>query len=341
MKIELDTASADWGKLGAFRVGDGVYRIPLPLPGDALRAVNVYAIVGDDELTIIDSGWGGIPETRVAFGSALAELGFEARAVRRSLITHAHRDHYTFATELRDDHGTTISLGEHERENIARAIQGDRGGLVGRLERAGASHLMQSSPGRPTNTPWSIPDRWLVDGEIVTLPGVTDGLEVIHTPGHTRGHVVYADHFRSLTFTGDHVLSRITPSIGYEPNPSESPLARFLDSLRRIRSLPDARLLPAHGPIGPSVHERVDELLDHHETRLSATLAAVSPGANAFDVAARLLWTRREHRFQDLDGFNQMLAANETLAHLQVLQEHGLVDCADGIPVSFDSAKGS
>lgn len=341
MKIRPDTATSDWGEAGAFLVEDGVFRIPLPLPGDALRAVNVYAIVGGEELTIIDAGWGGIPETRAALSGALSELGFEVSAVRRALITHAHRDHYTFATELRDDHGASISLGEHERENIVRALNNDRGGLIERLAQAGASHLMQSSPGRPRNTPWSTPDRWLTDGDVVPLPGVPDGLTVVHTPGHTRGHVVYVDRARSLSFTGDHVLSRITPSIGYEPDPSESPLAKFLDSLRKMLLLPDALLLPAHGPIGLSVHERVHELLEHHETRLAATLAAIEPGATAYDVAAGLRWTRRGHRFDDLDGFNQMLAVNETLAHVQVLQEQGHIDSRGGIPAAFYPAKGS
>ena len=37
-----------WAEPGVEDLGGGVYRIPLPLPGDALKAVNVYAIAGDD-----------------------------------------------------------------------------------------------------------------------------------------------------------------------------------------------------------------------------------------------------------------------------------------------------
>ena len=35
----------------------GMHRIPLPLPMDGLRAVNVYAIETEDGLTLIDGGW--------------------------------------------------------------------------------------------------------------------------------------------------------------------------------------------------------------------------------------------------------------------------------------------
>jgi len=40
-------------------------------------------------------------------------------------------------------------------------------------------------------------------------------------------------------------------------------------------------------------------------------------------VATSLTWTRREHRLDDLDLFNQVMAVNETMAHLVVLAERG------------------
>ena len=40
----------DWLEPGAHRVAPGVHRIPLPLPNDGLRAVNVYAIEDGDRL---------------------------------------------------------------------------------------------------------------------------------------------------------------------------------------------------------------------------------------------------------------------------------------------------
>ena len=41
-------------------------------------------------------------------------------------------------------------------------------------------------------------------------------LLAVPTPGHTQGHVVFADVERALLFAGDHVLPRITPSVGFE-----------------------------------------------------------------------------------------------------------------------------
>jgi hypothetical protein len=46
-----------WLEAGTFEVAPGVHRIPLPLPMDGLRAVNVYAIETGGGVVMIDSGW--------------------------------------------------------------------------------------------------------------------------------------------------------------------------------------------------------------------------------------------------------------------------------------------
>ena len=57
------TGRGEWTRPGVFEVAPGVHRIPLPLPNDGLRAVNVYVLPDDDGLVVIDSGW-AIPEAR-------------------------------------------------------------------------------------------------------------------------------------------------------------------------------------------------------------------------------------------------------------------------------------
>jgi glyoxylase-like metal-dependent hydrolase (beta-lactamase superfamily II) len=136
--------------------------------------------------------------------------------------------------------------------------------------------------------------------------------------------VVFHDAGAGALFAGDHVLPHITPSIGVELVRPTSPLRDYLSSLRLVLAMPDARLLPAHGPVTDSTHARIDALLAHHEERLTATADAVAGGAGtAFEVAGVLGWTRRKRRFDELDLFNQILAIHETAAHLEVLVERG------------------
>jgi len=81
-------------------LGDGLYRIPLPLPGDALKAVNVYAIAGDDGVDLVDAGM-ALVQARERLAGALGGLGYGLGDIRNFFITHIHQDHYTLAVELR------------------------------------------------------------------------------------------------------------------------------------------------------------------------------------------------------------------------------------------------
>jgi glyoxylase-like metal-dependent hydrolase (beta-lactamase superfamily II) len=326
------TTRDDWSAAGTYEVAVDVYRIPLPLPNDGLRAVNVYVLMGSQSLVCIDSGW-AIADARKLLIESLALLGCGPADIDRFLITHVHRDHYTQAIALRREFATRVSLGEGERSSLEAIQDPNRSPLDSRLRQLrlqGAASLADQLASDMTarNTPddfeWDFPNDWLEEGELILTGGRS--LHVIETPGHTRGHVVFHDRAAKLLFAGDHVLPTITPSIGFEPALSPNPLGDFLDSLARVRRLPDAMLLPAHGAVAASVHARVDELVDHHAARLENTLAGLSVGAEtAFEVARQLLWTRRERRLDELDHFNQSLAVSETAAHLALLEAQGRV----------------
>ena len=320
----------DWTEPGAFEVVPGVYRVPLPLPNDGLRAVNVYVIVGPDRLTLIDAGW-SIPEARELLIKALDGLGHAPTDIERFLITHVHRDHYTMAVALRREFGGSVHLGEGERAALDHIREPNRRPLeqqVAMLRGLGATALAEQMTGamtghKPHVNEWDLPDEWLTPG---TVDAAGRRLDVVPTPGHTRGHVVFHDTTEAVLFAGDHVLPTITPSIGFEPVRADNPLGDFLASLALVRSRPDAKLLPAHGPVTDSAHARVDELVAHHGARLDETEAGVrAGGSTAYDVAKVLKWTRRGRSLEELDPFNQMLAISETAAHLQLLVAQGRV----------------
>lgn len=325
----VSTGSGAWTEPGAYEVAPGVHRVPLPLPDDGLRAINVYVLTTPDGLVLIDGGW-AIPVAREVLVASLGELGATVADVRRFLVTHVHRDHYTQAVLLRRETGAHVGLGLGEKPVLDLLQQPERAPLEGQLaglRAAGASDLADligaHARGHGVDQQqWESPDSWLEPGPI-HLPGGRV-LEAVATPGHTAGHLVFADDEGGLLFAGDHVLPTITPSIGFEPVLSPDPLGAFLRSLAVVRARPDALLLPAHGPVAPSVHARVDELVAHHGRRLEQTETACAAGASSFfEVAGQLTWTRREHRLADLDPFNTMLAVFETGAHLELLVAQG------------------
>lgn len=335
MRVEVDDPEGDWTRPGVFDLGGDVHRIPLPLPHDGLRAVNVYAIADDDGLVLIDSGW-AIPEAREALEKAIAALGRGLGDIRRFLVTHVHRDHYAMAVAVRRDFGNAVSLGIGEEPTIAALAEPGHRPLANYwalLERCGAAEIvawLKERSEHSTHDPadWTGPDEWLEDGMFVRTP--QRSLRAVATPGHTQGHIVFVDSAAGLLFAGDHVLPHITPSIGFEAIPAPLPLGDYLHSLRLVREMDDRRLLPAHGPVAPSVHARVDQLIDHHGRRLDQAAAAVGADAvTAYEAAGRLTWTRRERPFADLDPFNQMLAVTETAAHLDLLVAQGRLAATD------------
>ena len=220
-----------WAEPGVEDLGGGVYRIPLPLPGDALKAVNVYAIAGDDGVDLFDAGM-ALAQARERLTGALGQLGFGLGDIRNFFITHIHQDHYTLAVELRTTLRGQITLGEGERINMAaiRDVAAGRNepGFIEMLPAMGAADLAEQVrrlmrprlAGPQPRLQWSDPDHWLADGAVLDLRSRT--LRAIHTPGHTRGHVVFHDEAGAALFAGDHVLPHITPSIGFEAVPSGS-----------------------------------------------------------------------------------------------------------------------
>jgi glyoxylase-like metal-dependent hydrolase (beta-lactamase superfamily II) len=331
------TISRDWEQPGAFEVAAGVHRIPLPLPNDGLRAVNVYAVADGSGLTMIDSGW-ALAEARRQLEAALAGIGHDLGDVRRFLVTHVHRDHYALAIMVRRLLGTQVLLGAGEQDSLEYIADARNrpGPDFEPLLRWGAAPLVDKlravAPREEDRGDWEKPDEWLAGGDEIDVHGRT--LRVIPTPGHTAGHVVFADQANGLLFAGDHVLPHITPSIGLEPVRPQLPLGDYLSSLRLVRAMPDLRLLPAHGPVAGSVHARVDELIAHHDRRLDASAEMVRQGnTTAYAAARALTWTRRERRFDELDLFNQMMAVMETAAHLDVLVRQGRLHASltDGV----------
>ncbi len=139
-----DDPEGDWTAAGVFRCAPDVYRIPLPLPNDGLRAVNVYAVADGAGWTLIDSGW-ALAQAQDQLAGALGALGAGLRDVRRFLVTHAHRDHYTQAVVLRREFGIRIALGSGERPALD--ALNDRSRACGHGARRPAGARRRGRPG--------------------------------------------------------------------------------------------------------------------------------------------------------------------------------------------------
>ena len=83
------------------------------------------------------------------------------------------------------------------------------------------------------------PTRVLRDGDVIDLGGRR--LEVLHTPGHSPGHMCFFERERGYLFAGDLVYKGVL----FAYYPSTDPAA-YLTSIERVAALQVERLFPAH-----------------------------------------------------------------------------------------------
>lgn len=312
------------------RVRDGLWSIPVPIPNNPLRYVLVYALALPDGVAIVDSGW-NTDESWAALCGGLGTAGYDVADVRAVLITHIHPDHFGLAGRVREASGAWVGIHEADASLLPARYGPGMAGLVTQMRDLLADCgvpddelgvMSSASLGVRELVTLAEPDRYIDDGEKLDLPGWD--LHAIWTPGHSPGHLCFAEPSRRLVLTGDHVLPRITPNVSMHTQSTTSPLADFMESLAKVRGCASDEVLPAHEWRFAGLAERVDDLLAHHHRRLDeiAAVVAASPGLTCWEVTTRLTWSRS---WDDIQGFMRRAANGETLAHLIVLQTQGRI----------------
>lgn len=162
---------------------------------------------------------------------AIAEAGFTLEKV---LLTHGHLDHAGGAGELARAHGVPIE-GPHEDDRW----------LIESLPDQAARYGLPQYPAFE-------PDRWLVQGDAVTVGGLT--LDVLHCPGHTPGHVVFHHAPSRIALVGDVIFQG---SVGRTDFP-RGDHRQLVESIRtRLFALGDeVGFVPGHGPLSTFEYER-------------------------------------------------------------------------------------
>jgi glyoxylase-like metal-dependent hydrolase (beta-lactamase superfamily II) len=302
-------------------MGQGVSLITLPLPFRAPPSVNAYLIEGDEGLTLIDCGtdWS---EGFKALTNGLAAVGLDPGGIHTLVISHLHPDHVGMAPRLAREWGVKTMMHARAAKLIDR--YNDTAGFVQRTrvlaDRHGvppAQHAGFVGVGaRPDWMP-SIdpPDQVVEDGDRISV-GKDRSFEVIHTPGHEPAHICLRDSRTGALFSGDHILPRITPFVGFDEL-YEDALGDFLESLARIEQLEVGLTYPAHGAVVEHGSARAEQLLAHHQRRLTDMLEVIDPtGTSAWEVMEKVFRP-------NLGPNEQRLALRETIAHLEHLRLKG------------------
>jgi glyoxylase-like metal-dependent hydrolase (beta-lactamase superfamily II) len=96
------------------------------------------------------------------------------------------------------------------------------------------------------------PDRWLEDGDTVTVGGET--LEVLHCPGHTPGHVVFFHRAQRFAWVGDVLFAGSIGRTDFPRGDHQALIGAIRNKLFPLGD--DVRFVPGHGPISTFGAER-------------------------------------------------------------------------------------
>jgi glyoxylase-like metal-dependent hydrolase (beta-lactamase superfamily II) len=306
------------------QVTPGVWSVPVTIPDNPLRYTLCYLLLADSGAVVVDPGW------ETDRGWADLQRGFEAAGLNADrvtgiVVTHVHPDHHGLSQRLSEASGAWIAMHRAELQYLPSRI----GELIGGAE-GFRSWLVRS--GVPDDAEifgagedfrffsMAEPDVLLNDGDGLDLPGRR--IRVVWTPGHTPGHICLHDADYDLLLTGDHLLPRISPNVGLTPVSGDSPLTRYLESLRAMHRYRSAEALPAHEYRFRGIAERSDALIEHHDARAREVLdiVAAMDRPTVWEVTQNLTWSRA---WDEITGYMRRAALAEAEAHIEYLEREG------------------
>lgn len=303
----------------------GVHKIRVPLTGSPLGWVNCYVLEADDGFVLVDCGW-DLPDALEALRKGLDELKIPLEALRTLVITHNHPDHYGLAGRLVKLASCGLLMHHLDAVHIQsryvdmKSLQGEMEGWL-RTHGAPTDSLMDMVKGSEAileRVNIATPDIEVNGGERISAGKLE--WQVIWTPGHSIGHICLYEPRLKAFLSGDHILNPISPSIGLHAQSMGNPLSDYLSSLEGIRSMDVETVLPAHGDEFTGFRERIDELMAHHEERLTEIVEIISKRGDlsAYGVASHMRW-RVESAWDTWAPFQRRMATMEALAHLELL----------------------
>jgi len=310
-------------------VHPGIFRIRLPLPGKKPGPVNAYLFKGEN-ISLVDTG---TPLSIKQLKQGLAQTGVRFQDIDQIILTHGHIDHYS---------GTRLILRKKKAKARVFAHKAD----VPEIETGAdaplkAYHRFLFRAGIPLMTRLMIiimfrwyqflsltcrVDNYIKNDDTIKL-GDYKG-RIIETPGHTRGSVCIHLETENILFSGDHILSHITPiALPMIDTQNWLPIRKsqdeFYQSLQIIEKINPQKIFPAHGPSVTDFNETLAMYKDCFKKRQNKLMILIET------TESRTLYQTALQLFPNLDRKRLLLeiflAISEVYTHIQILEKEGRV----------------
>jgi glyoxylase-like metal-dependent hydrolase (beta-lactamase superfamily II) len=303
--------------------GARIYQLPLEaFPGFWVYS---YLVLVDEYQVLIDTGSG--------FGECNQHLEACLNTVDRGLqedvglphlthilITHGHIDHFGGLTYVRSVSPAKVGVHELDLRNLTNTEE--RLTIVSKrlddfLTEAGITQMKRRELIQLYKL--SKLDYVPIDVDFTyEAVGMCVGpFEIYHMPGHCAGEVVI--RLQDVLFSGDHVLSEISPHQAPQRLVINTGLGHYLISLDALQKWSgEIRLtLGGHNEVITDLSGRIDEIREVHNDRLVAILEILSESHTISEISCQL--------FQEVHGYNELLALEEAGAHVEYLYQRGSI----------------
>ena len=289
----------------------GIKRVTLPLPTRPGH-VHAYLLPGDDGWTVVDTGVGA-PDAKELWRTELAAV---EGPIARIVVTHFHPDHVGAAADLHELTGAPVLQGSLDYAQCE-LVWGnpawserlvDWFHLQGAPDDVTAELVEQSSVYRPFV-------RYQRDPTLLEAGEHVDGWELVAAPGHADGQLCLLRD--GILIAADHLLARITPTVGLWPASRADPLGDYLTALERTIELSPRLALAGHGDPIEDPAGRAREIQEHHRVRLEETYSALrSALLTGYELSIPLFG-------DDLKPASRRFAIAESLSHAERLVHAG------------------
>ena len=212
--------------------------------------VRAFLLDAGGELTLVDTLFESDARGVLA---GIRALGRRATDVKRIVISHAHRSHLGGVAELKRASGATVYAHEREADIVSGARRAQRVTLRPMQSLRIWPFQLGIALGVPKHTPCQV-DQVVAEGDVV------GPLHVLHTPGHSPGHVAFHWPERNLLIAGDAIATWPGFSAGWTAFNLDA--ERHAASVRRMAGLDAAIVGVGHGdPITQDAADRVRSLV--------------------------------------------------------------------------------
>ena len=307
------------------QVADGVWTLPQAnKPGHMPFTLSYLIQDSAGAVHVVDPGW-DLPENAASLAAAIGRIRPGQPAPASAVLTHLHPDHTGLARSLREEHGTRMVMHHREdraQQDYARWVADDSR-IRADLDAWGVpsgryAEVLGYAQGSPRVV---VPaDQLVADGDLLPIPGRR--LRVLHSPGHTPGHMCLVEEDQRLLFSGDQLLPRVTPGIGASGGFPENPLELYLQSLQRLRAYDDCQNLPGHEYRYRGIAARAHAIASRHLTRTAEVehVLAAEPDASVWQAAEQLSWGRG---WEALTRHYLVSALRQTAMHMDLVRSGG------------------